>query len=119
MRWSERPPGACSHLSELELCRCKPRAVSVAVSHLVLVRPMKRILSCVFTSVLISAAVLPCAAQDQGETNFQKVVSALSGKWSIRETSDHGETTGEEVWQGGAGGMPFTEEFRASMSTGE
>ena len=80
---------------------------------------MKRILSCVFTSVLISAAVLPCAAQDQGETNFQKVVSALSGKWSIRETSDHDETTGEEVWQGGAGGMPFTEEFRASMSTGE
>jgi hypothetical protein len=79
---------------------------------------MKRILSCVFTSVLISAAVLPCAAQDQGETNFQKVVSALSGKWSIRETSDHGETTGEEVWQRGAGGMPFTEEFRASMSTG-
>jgi hypothetical protein len=80
---------------------------------------MKRILSCVFTSALISTAVLPCAAQDQSETNFRKSVSALSGKWSIRETSDHGETTGEEVWQGGTGGMPLTEEFRATTANGE
>ena len=80
---------------------------------------MKRILSCVFTSALISAAMLPCAAQDQSETNFRKVVSALYGNWSIRETSDHGETTGEEVWQGGTGGMPLTEEFRATTANGE
>lgn len=80
---------------------------------------MKRILSCVFTSVLISAAVLACAAQDQGETNLRKVVSALSGKWSISETSDHGETTGEEVWQGGTDGMPLTEEFRAITASGD
>jgi len=80
---------------------------------------MERILSCVFTSALISAAVLPCAAQDQSETNFRTVVSALSGKWSIRETSDHGETTGEEVWQGGTSGMPLTEDFRATTASGE
>ena len=80
---------------------------------------MKRMLSCVFTSALISAALLPCAAQDQSETNFRKVVSALSGNWSIRETSDHGDTTGEEVWQGGTGGMPLTEEFRATTANGE
>jgi hypothetical protein len=80
---------------------------------------MRRIFSCVFTSALITAAVLPCAAQDQSETNFRKVVSALSGKWSIRETSDHGETTGEEVWQGGTGGIPLTEEFRATTASGE
>jgi hypothetical protein len=80
---------------------------------------MKRILLCVFTSALISAAVLPCAAQDQSDANFRKVVSALSGKWSIREKSDRGETTGEEVWQGGTGGMPLTEEFRATTASGE
>jgi hypothetical protein len=80
---------------------------------------MQRILLCVFTSALISAAVLLCAAQDQGGTNFQKVVSALSGKWSIRETSDHGETAGEELWQGGTSGMPLTEEFRAITVSGE
>jgi hypothetical protein len=44
--------------------------------------------------------------------NFRKVVSALSGRWSIHETSEHGETKGEEVWQGGTDGMPLTEEFR-------
>ena len=80
---------------------------------------MRRIFSCVFTSALISAAVLPCAAQDQSETNFRKVVSALSGKWSIRETSDHGETTGEEVWQGGTGGMALTEVFRVVTASGD
>jgi hypothetical protein len=80
---------------------------------------MKRILLCVFTSALISAAVLPCAAQDQSDPNFRKVVSALSGKWSIRETSDHGETTGEEIWQGGTGGIPLTEDFRATTASGE
>jgi len=80
---------------------------------------MKRILSRVFTSALISGALLPCAAQDQSDTNFRKVVSALSGKWSIHETSDHGETTGEELWRGGTGGMPLTEEFRATTSSGE
>jgi hypothetical protein len=80
---------------------------------------MQRIVSWVFTSALISAAMLPCAAQDQSETDFRKVVSALSGKWSIRETSDRGETTGEEVWQGGTGGMPLTEEFRATTASGE
>jgi hypothetical protein len=80
---------------------------------------MQRIFSCMFTSALICAAVLPCAAQDQSETSFRKVVSALSGKWAIRETSNHGETTGEEVWQGGTGGMPLTEEFRAITASGE
>jgi hypothetical protein len=70
-------------------------------------------------SALITAAALPCAGQDQSETNFRKVVSALSGKWSIRETSDHGETTGEEIWQGGTGGIPLTEEFRATTASGE
>ena len=68
---------------------------------------------------MISAAVLPCAAQDQSKTSFRRVVSALSGKWSIRETSEHGETTGEEVWQGGTGGMPLTEEFRATTANGK
>ena len=75
-------------------------------------RAIQRILPYAFTSALIISAVLPCSGQDKGETNFRKAVSALSGRWSIRETSDHGETTGEEVWQGGTGGMPLTEEFR-------
>ena len=80
---------------------------------------MKRIPLFVLTSALISAAVLSGAAQDQAETNFRRIVSALSGKWSIRETSDHGETTGEEIWQGGTGGMPLTEEFRAITASGD
>jgi len=80
---------------------------------------MKPIFSFVFTLALVGAAVWPCAAQDQSETNFRTVVSVLSGKWSIRETSDHGETTGEEVWQGGTGGMPLTEDFRATTASGE
>lgn len=80
---------------------------------------MKRILLCGFTSALIAAAVMPCSAQDQSDTNFRKVVSALSGTWSIRETSDHGETTGEEIWQGGTGGIPLTEDFRATTASGE
>jgi len=84
------------------------------VAELFLVRRMQRIFSCVLMSALITAAALPCAGQDQSETNFRKFVSALSGEWSIRETSDHGDTTGEEVWQGGTGGMPLTEEFRAT-----
>ena len=80
---------------------------------------MKRIVLFVLTSALIAAAVLSGAAQEPAETNFPKVVSALSGKWSIRETSDHGETTGEEIWQGGTDGMPLTEEFRAISASGE
>jgi len=80
---------------------------------------MKRILFCVFTSALMTAAALPCAGQDQSEANFRKVVSAFSGKWSIRETSDHGETTGEEIWQGGTGGIPLAEQFRATTASGE
>jgi hypothetical protein len=80
---------------------------------------MKRILICVFTPALIGVAVLSCSAQGEVDANFRKVVSALSGKWSVRESSDPGETTGEEVWQGGIGGMPLTEEFRASTASGE
>jgi hypothetical protein len=80
---------------------------------------MRRILSCSFTAALISAAILCYSAQNQGDTSFRKVVSALSGKWSIRETFDHGETTGEEVWQGGTDGMPLTEEFRAITASGD
>jgi hypothetical protein len=75
-------------------------------------------LFCSFTAVLISAA-FGSSPEDQGETAYRKVVNALSGKWSIRETPDHGETTGEEVWQGGTNGMPLTEEFRATTASGD
>jgi hypothetical protein len=68
---------------------------------------------------IISAAVLPCPAQDRSEPTFRKIVSALSGKWLIRETSDHGETTGEEIGQGRTAGIPLTEEFRAITASGE
>ena len=78
---------------------------------------MRRILLCSLIAGLISAVA--SSAEEQGETSFRTIVSALSGKWSIRETSDHGETTGEEVWQGGAGGMPLTEEFRATTASGD
>jgi len=80
---------------------------------------MKRILPYALTAALIISTVLPCSGQDRGETNFRKVVNALSGMWSIRETSDHGEATGEEVWQGGTGGMPLTEEFRVVTTSGD
>jgi ketosteroid isomerase-like protein len=68
---------------------------------------------------MISGAVLPRSAQGAADGDFRKIVSALSGKWSIRETSDNGSTTGEEVWQTGPGGMPLVEEFRASKASGE
>jgi hypothetical protein len=80
---------------------------------------MKRILSCTIATALISGAVTPRLAQSEVQADFRKIVSALSGKWSIRETSDKGETTGEEVWQSGTDGMPLIEEFRASTATGK
>src|SRR6476660_182974 len=82
-------------------------------------RAIQRILPNAFAAALIISTALPCSGQDQGETNFRKVVNALSGMWSIRETSDHGEATGEEVWQGGTGGMPLTEEFRIVTASGD
>jgi hypothetical protein len=39
MRWSERPPAVRSHFSSPQPVRSDPRALSVAVAHLVLVRP--------------------------------------------------------------------------------
>jgi ketosteroid isomerase-like protein len=68
---------------------------------------------------MISSSVLPRSAPGEVDADFQKIVSTLSGKWSIRETSDHGETTGEELWQGGSSGMPLVEDFRATSATGE
>lgn len=41
MRWSERPPVVCSRFSPLQSVRFDPHALSVAVAHLILVRPMK------------------------------------------------------------------------------
>jgi hypothetical protein len=79
---------------------------------------MRQSLFCSFTAALISAA-FASSLEDQGETAYRKVVSALSGKWSIRVSSDHGETTGDELWQGGTEGMPLTEEFRATTATGD
>ena len=43
MRWSERPPAVCSRLVSLQPFRFEPHARSVAVAHLVLVRPMPRV----------------------------------------------------------------------------
>lgn len=68
---------------------------------------------------MIGGAALPRSAQGEVDTDFRKIVSALSGKWSIRESSDNGVATGEEVWQTGPGGMPLIEEFRASTAAGE
>jgi hypothetical protein len=67
----------------------------------------------------ISDAVLPRSAPGGVDADFRKLVSALSGNWSIRETSDKGATTGEEVWQTAPSGMPLIEDFRASTATGE
>ncbi len=80
---------------------------------------MKHALACALIWVLISAQISSGAPEDQTPPEFRKVVSALSGKWSIHESSDKGETSGEEVWQTGPGGMPFVEEFRASTASGE
>ena len=40
MRWSDRPPAASSHFAWLKRLHFGPRALSVAVAHLFLVRPM-------------------------------------------------------------------------------
>ena len=40
MRWSERPPALRLPFASLQLIRCGPYALSVAVAHLVLVRRM-------------------------------------------------------------------------------
>src|SRR5438876_7488483 len=39
MRWSERPPAARSNFARLKHLHCDRRSLSVAVAHLVLVRP--------------------------------------------------------------------------------
>jgi hypothetical protein len=78
---------------------------------------MKEAIAVIWT--LIATAVLAGPIQDDFPVEFRKLVSALSGKWSIREDSDKGTTTGQEVWQTGPGGMPFIEEFRASTASGE
>ena len=70
-------------------------------------------------AALISGTGLSCSGQDEVQADFQKLVSALSAKWSIHETGDNGATTGEEVWQPGPGGMPLIEDFRARTASGE
>ena len=80
---------------------------------------MKRVPCCGLISALVVSVVLPVAAQDKSSGEFQKLVSALSGTWSIQLTSDHGTTTGEEVWQTGPGGMPLIEDFQAASASGE
>ena len=80
---------------------------------------MKRAFAIAVISTLTATAVLAGATQDDAPADLRKLVSALSGKWSIRENSDNGATTGEEGWQTGPGGMPFIEEFRASTASGE
>src|SRR4029453_380523 len=80
---------------------------------------MKRIFACTVAAALISGSVLTGWSQSEGDAEFQRIVNALSGKWSIREISDKGTTTGEEVWQTGPGRMPLIEEVRASTAVGE
>jgi hypothetical protein len=79
---------------------------------------MKRLFSHTLTALFTTRLVLTSAHGDV-EADFRKIVNSLSGKWSIQETSDHGTTTGEEVWQTGPGGMPLIEDFRATSATGE
>jgi hypothetical protein len=51
---------------------------------------------------------------------MQKLVNALSGRWSINKTDANGTTAhGEEVWRTGAGGLPLVEEFRVTTSKGK
>src|ERR1043166_569658 len=69
---------------------------------------MRRLLLYSFTAASICSA-LSAPSDGQGDNSFREIVSTLSGKWSIHETSDHLDVTGEEVWQGGTDGMPLTE----------
>ncbi len=51
---------------------------------------------------------------------MQKLVDALSGRWSITQSNADGTTAqGEEVWRPGAGGTPLVEEYRVTNSKGK
>lgn len=67
---------------------------------------------------MICAAV-SLSADGQGDGTFREIISALSGRWSIHETSDHLDRTGEEVWQGGTDGTPLTDEFHSTKPNKE
>jgi hypothetical protein len=68
------------------------------------------------------------AAQEQTvqQPELQKVVSALSGKWSItqrflvpRGHSDPVVEYGEEIWKSSVGGLTFIEENRTKAASGD
>jgi hypothetical protein len=76
-------------------------------------------LACGLISGLLCAQGLFGKTVSDPPPEWEKLVRALSGKWSIRETSDRGASTGEEVWEVGPGGMPLIEEFRAITASGD
>jgi len=80
---------------------------------------MKRILLCALISAFTGDGNSYATTENAPPAEFRKLVSALSGKWSIRESSDQASSTGEETWQTGPGGMPFIEEFHARTASGD
>ena len=56
MRWSERPPVVRSRLTSLQPFRFGPRALSVAVAHLILVRSMQRALLLAIFGIALTAS---------------------------------------------------------------
>jgi hypothetical protein len=69
----------------------------------------------------VSAIGVPALQSRQSSPEFQKLVSALSGKWSIRDVSEptalnpEGTTAeGTEVWRMEPGGTPFVEEYHST-----
>jgi len=66
----------------------------------------------------VEASELKAVAQQ--DSSMQKLVDALSGRWSITQSNADGTTAqGEEVWRAGAGGMPLVEEYRVTNSKGK
>src|ERR1700694_3479106 len=102
MRWSEPPPGACSHFTWLKQFQSQPRSLSAAVAQLILVRPMPATLALI---ILLAATPTPASVH--------VTVNDLVGTWNIIR----GDSTGEHKLSGN--GEYFVYRFPGAGGTGK
>jgi hypothetical protein len=102
------------------------KAISVKVNgvrRLIWRTAMKAIVGITFLNLLLISPIYAQTSDRDQEpgpgSSMQKLVDALSGRWSISQSNADGTTAqGEEIWRVGAGGVPLVEEYRVTNSKG-